>query len=199
MEHATKHRKAERIGRMQDRAQVHYLTHTVNAYGERMESWSSLGTFWAETKYMDLRSKEQELAGQETVRRAVQFTIRNTGVVNETMRVYAGQRLYDIESIGISNDRQYITLTCTQYDAGTLTTPEGEELMGNTSYLETFTGITGDTVTVTVYGGNIPDNKARVFVTVNGNETQAYQIAGSEIVLDWELVSDDFVTVRFFV
>jgi SPP1 family predicted phage head-tail adaptor len=184
---------------MQDRAQVHYLTHTVNAYGERVESWSSLGTFWAETKYMDLRSKEQELAGQETARRAVQFTIRNTGVVNETMRVYAGQRLYDIESISVSNDRQYITLTCKQYDTGALTTPEGGEMVGNTSYLETFTGITGNTVTVTVYGGNISDNKARVFVTVNGNETQSYSIAGSDIVLDWELVSDDFVTVRFFV
>lgn len=199
MEQATKYRKAERIGRMVHRPEIHFYTETIGDTGERVQTWQLLATVFAEVTYNDLRSKESEKAGQETVQQSVQFTIRKRSDVDETQRVYFNSRLYDIEAMSETADRQYITLTCKQYDFGAYAVPGGLGSVGELMYLQEFTGITGDTVTVTVYGGNVPDNKARVWVNLNGQEITQYSIAGTDIVLDFELVAEDVLTVRFAV
>ena len=187
MNNRTKYQRAERIGTMSQQAEIHSYTETVADSGYRSQNWQLLDTVWTAVTYQYLRSKEVELAGQETVRQSVQFRIRTRNDINETQRVYFQGRLYDIEAIGYSNDRLYATLTCRQYDAGEYITPEGSGSLGELLYLQSFTGETGDTVTVTVYGGNIPSNKARVWVSLNGQEITPYSIAGNQIVLDFSL------------
>lgn len=197
MEQATKYRKSERIGRMVHRPEIHFYTETVGDTGERVQTWQLLATVFAEVTYNDLRSKESEKAGQETVQQSVQFTIRKRSDIDETQRVYFNSRLYDIEALSYTADRQYMTLTCKQYDFGSYGVPAGTGIVGEVFYLQEFTGITGDTVTVTVYGGDIPNTKARVWVNLNGQEITQYSISGSDIVLDFELVAGDVLTVRF--
>jgi SPP1 family predicted phage head-tail adaptor len=195
MQNETKYRKAERIGRMNAKMQVHYAVQTLNAYGEREESWSSLGTFWTRVEYGS--EKEQPQSGQNTVMSEVRFWLRNTNQINETQRVYFNSRLYDIEGITITDDRQYMQLLCKQYDTGSLSVPQGGATVGNMAYLQEFTNTTGTTFTVTVYGGNIPTNKAQVFVKFNGSEIQNYSIAGNQIILDFSITEFDVLTVRF--
>lgn len=195
-----KYRKTERIGQLTDRIQVHYATETINTGGERLQTWYSLATVWAATDYNLLRSKEDEKGGQETTQQAVIFTVRHRTDIREEMRVYFDSRLYDIEAISRSNDRQYMNLRCTQYQSGSYDAPTGGILVGNTFYIESFTNATGATVTVTVYGGNVPDDKARVWVTLNGQDIAPalYEIEGSDIVLQgFELFASDTLTVRF--
>lgn len=200
MDNRRTYRKTERIGQLTDRIQIHYATETVNAGGERIPTWYSLATVWAATDYNLLRSKEDMKGGQETTQQAVIFTIRHRTDIREEMRVYFDSRLYDIEAIGRSNDRQYMNLRCTQYQSGTYDAPTGGTLVGGAFYIEEFTGATGDTVTITVYGGNIPDVKARVWVSLNGQELapSLFEIAGNAIVLQgFELIETDTLTVRF--
>ena len=201
MDSRGKYRKPERIGQLTDEIQVHYATETINTGGERLQTWYSLATVWAATDYNIQRSKENEKGGQETTQQVVIFTVRHRDDIREEMRVYFDSRLYDIEAISRSNDRQYMSLRCTQYQAGSYDAPTGGTLVGNAFYIESFTDTTGDTVTVTVYGGNVPDDKARVWVTLNGQDIAPalYEIEGSNIVLQgFELVATDTLTVRFF-
>jgi len=195
-----RHEKKERIGRMNERCEVHFSTTTVNGYGERVPAWQLLGTYWAGVKYFPLRSKEDEAAGQETVMQAIEFTLRDNDEVHEAMRVYWRSRLYDIEGIGRDETKQYIQLQCKQYAQGEYVAPGSEGAIGDLMYLQSFTGSTSDTVTVTVYGGNLPTNKAQVWVTLNGQELQEYTIDGADIVLTgFSLVETDTLTVRFVV
>lgn len=201
MDSRGKYRKTERIGQLTDEIQVHYATETVNTGGERLQTWYSLATVWAATDYNLLRSKEDLKGGQETTQQAVIFTVRNRSDILEEMRVYFDGRLYDIEAISRSNDRQYMNLRCTQYQTGTFDAPTGGTLTGNAFYIEEFTNTIGDTVTITVYGGNVPDDKARVWLSLNGQELapSLFEIAGTDIVLQgFELVATDTLTVRFF-
>lgn len=199
MDNRRTYNKSERIGRMVERPEIHFYTETVGASGERVQEWQLLATVWASVKYQDLRSQERELAGQETVRASVQFSIRQRSDINETMRVYFNSRLYDIESISESNDRQFNVLTCRQYDTGTLTTPGGTGTVGELMYIEEITGVTGDEVIVTVYGGNLPDDKARIWVVLNGQEIapSLFSIAGASIQLGFDLVTEDILVIRF--
>jgi SPP1 family predicted phage head-tail adaptor len=191
-----KYHKAERIGRMAERMQVHFATTTTNEYGERVQAWQALGTFWTAVTYLPLRSKEGEAAWQETVMTSVNFTLRDTAIT-ETMRVYYRQRLYDIEALSRSDDRQYLTLSCKQYEAAALATPDGEGAVGSDLYLQTFTGLTTNTVTVTVYGGNLPTSKAKIWLDLNGQTLHDYTVSGAVITLPFELMDTDTLTVRF--
>ena len=191
-----KYHKAERIGRMAERMQVHFATTTTNEYGERVQAWQALGTFWTAVTYFPLRSKEVEAAGQETVMSAVNFTLRDTAI-DETMRVYYRQRLFNIEALTRSDDRQYLTLTCKQYEAAALATPDGEGAVGSDLYLQTFTGLTANEVTVTVFGGNLPTNKAKIWLDLNGQTIHDYTVNGAVIELPFDLFDTDTLTVRF--
>lgn len=195
-----KYRKTERIGRMNSRVQLHYATETVNQYGERIEAWASAGTFWAALDYLPLRSKEGEMAGQETVQQEVNITIRKRALIDENWRAYTSGRLYDIVRISESNDAAYMVLGCKQIQAATLSTPEGGMPVSvSNAYTETFTGISSDRVTVTVHGGSIPTDKAFVFVFLNRQYITQYTISGDEIIFDgFTIDTFDTVTVTFF-
>lgn len=115
MDFLNKHRKAERIGRMNQQIALQSFTETVNAYGERVEVWTTAATVWAAVEYQPLRSKEGEQAGQEQAMLAVMFHIR-ARTVDEKYRVVYDGRTYDIVAVMKSNDRQYVTLVCKQID-----------------------------------------------------------------------------------
>lgn len=69
-------------------------------------------------------------------------------------------------------------------------------------YLQTFTGSTSDTVTVTANGGTLPTNTDALIVTLNGQElteTNDYTVNGSDIELEFNLVAEDVLKVRFFI
>jgi SPP1 family predicted phage head-tail adaptor len=192
-----KFRKNERIGRLNERVQIHFATATVNDYGERIQAWSGLGTYWARVEYG--AAKEAEAAGQETVMTAVNFIIRGNAAVTETMRVYYNGRLFDIEAISEDETRQYNTLLCRQFNASGVAEPEAEFSVGELAYTETFTELTGDEITVTVYGGLLPANAAQIFVFLNGQFISEWTHTGSVITLTgFELIETDVVTVTFF-
>lgn len=194
-----RHRKTERIGRMNERVQVHFATLDVNSYGERIETWEALGTYWAEVKYWPFRSKEGEAAGQETVMQSVQFTMRANSDVNEAMRAYWNTRLYDIEAISLDESKQYLTLTCKQYGQDETSPPSGEYTGNSLAYREEITGLTDSNIVVTVYGGNLPTNAAQIFVTMNGQFITEWTHVGSTITLTFTPESSDVFVVTFFV
>lgn len=69
-------------------------------------------------------------------------------------------------------------------------------------FKQTFTGITGDTVTVTANGGTLPTNTAAITVLLMGQElteTDDYTVNGSDIELEFNLVAEDKLTVRFLI
>lgn len=195
---AQKYHPKERSGQLNNRVQIHFPVLTVNNYGERVEAWQALGYRWAKVQYF--QKDESTEAGQVTPMTSVNFTIRNTGEINETMRVYHNERLYNIQAIHISQDRLFAKLLTEQYDTGTLVTPEGQGAIGQLAYIEHFSGINADRVTVTVFGGQVPQNKAQVFVTMNGQQIDQYIIAGSDIIFQgFEITDYDNITVRFFI
>ena len=193
-----KYERSERVGRLNERVQLHFATTTINSYGERVQAWSALGTFWAKVEYLN-RPKEAEAAGQETVMSAVHFTIRKNTDVTENMRVYFNGRLFDIEALTEDETRQYQTLICRQYSAFGVVEPESEFAVGNLAYTQTFTGLTGDEIVVTVYGGNLPANAAQIFVFYNGQFINDWTHTGDTITLTYVvLVETDVITITFF-
>lgn len=105
-----KYNKQERIGRLNTLVTIQSYTETVNAFGERAETWTTLATVWANVDDRLSQSSEAAESGQETIRQRVDFTIRNLSTVNERNRVSAGNKIYDIESIMTSDDNQFMTL-----------------------------------------------------------------------------------------
>ena len=225
-----KYNKPERIGRLRERIQIHFATETVNDYGERVRAWAGLGTFWANVEYnqqpkeaesgvitvscpplsasfwanveYNQQPKEAESGGQDTVMTRVMFTMRYNTDVSELQRVFYSGRLYDIETISISVDRQYMTLTTNQYGYFPGGAPDAEFSVGAVAYTEDFTGPTIDTgdnsVTVTVYGGLLPVNTAQIFVFYNGQYITQYTHSGSKITMDFDVIATDLITVTFF-
>jgi SPP1 family predicted phage head-tail adaptor len=110
MELKGKYRGAERIGRMQEFIALQNRTEAVNAFGERVETWTTVANVWANIEYRENRSRETEEAGQETALSYVKFSIRKRSDVNEITRVLHDSRYYDIEAIAESNCRQYSIL-----------------------------------------------------------------------------------------
>ena len=69
-------------------------------------------------------------------------------------------------------------------------------------FLQSFTGETGDTVTVTTNGGVLPTTAAAIWVTLNGQElfqTDDYAVNGSDIELTFNLQTTDRLVVRFLI
>jgi hypothetical protein len=130
---------------------------------------------------------------------SVNFTMRVNSDVTENMRVYYNGRLFDIEALTEDETRQYQTLICRQYSAFGVSEPESEFAVGNLAYTETFTGITGSDITVTVYGGLLPANVAQIFVFLNGQFISEWTHSGSVITFTgFELLETDVITVTFF-
>lgn len=69
-------------------------------------------------------------------------------------------------------------------------------------FKQMFTGSTSDTVTITVNAGVLPANTAAITVVLNGQElteTDDYTVNGSDIELEFNLVAEDKLTVRFLI
>lgn len=113
MNNPNKYRKQERIGRMRDSIDILYKTEATDAYGERVETWTTLATVFAMMQ-QSATSNEAIQAGQETAQQETRYSIRYRNDVNETNRVAHNGRTFDIESVTYSNDMQFVTLGCRQ-------------------------------------------------------------------------------------
>ena len=66
-------------------------------------------------------------------------------------------------------------------------------------YSESFTGVSGTSVTITVNGGILPDTISHIFVYVNGvHQASGWYVDGSQIKFTWSLEDND-VQVRFLI
>lgn len=105
--------KSEEIGNMDARIVLQSLAQSVNGYGERVETWSTLATVWAQVSYNIKPSKEDDVGtGKQVVEQEVIFRIRMRSDVSEQNRISYDSRTYDIIAIEKTADRQFMLLSC---------------------------------------------------------------------------------------
>jgi len=83
------------------------VTESVDTFGQRVQSFSTLAVVWA--KVEEKRGAEGEQSNQIVATRMVEFLIRYRAGLNERMRVVYRGNTYMIESI-ISGDERKNTL-----------------------------------------------------------------------------------------
>lgn len=91
-----------KIGKLDRRITIERATLTVNDYGERAETWTTLATVWAEVNYRPGSGSETIQSDQIYAVQRVRFVIRYSSTVSGVRpsdRVsYAGQ-YYQIEAV----------------------------------------------------------------------------------------------------
>lgn len=99
------------IGRLDTRITLQSYTSSADAYGQKIETHSTLATVWAWVKYA--RGDERIMANRETVVADCIFVIRYRSTVNEKVRIYDGTNYFDIVHIAESTDgrHRYMELT----------------------------------------------------------------------------------------
>jgi len=102
--------KSEQIGKMRERVTIQTASEAANAYGERIETWSTLATVWAQVEYRLAVGDEDLRADRMTALRTVHFTIRSRTDFTEKARIGYRDKTYNITSIAESPDRAFQTL-----------------------------------------------------------------------------------------
>lgn len=99
------------IGRLDKRITLQSYTATADAYGQKVETYSTLATVWAWVKYAS--GSERILANRETAVADCIFVIRYRSTVTEKTRISYDSVLYDIIHIATSTDgrKRYMELT----------------------------------------------------------------------------------------
>lgn len=104
--------KGEEIGNMDARIELQSVAQSINTFGERVETWTTFATVWAQAEYELKPSKEGEEAGKESVKQEVIFRIRTRADVSEQSRILYDSRYHDIVSMEKTPDRQFMLLKC---------------------------------------------------------------------------------------
>jgi SPP1 family predicted phage head-tail adaptor len=94
-------------GDFDQRITIQNVTESVDTFGQRVQSFSTLAVVWA--KVEEKRGAEGEQSNQIVATRMVEFLIRYRAGLNERMRVVYRGNTYMIESI-ISGDERKNTL-----------------------------------------------------------------------------------------
>ncbi len=94
-------------GDFDQRITIQNVTESVDTFGQRVQSFSTLAVVWA--KVEEKRGMEGEQSNQIVATRMVEFLIRYRAGLNERMRVVYRGNTYMIESI-ISGDERKNTL-----------------------------------------------------------------------------------------
>jgi SPP1 family predicted phage head-tail adaptor len=90
-----------RFGSMDSRVAIQRATLTVNAYGERAESWATIATVWAEVQYK-VGGGESIQSDQVMSKQPIHFIIRYSSDVSDLKpsdRVSYKSNVYQIEGI----------------------------------------------------------------------------------------------------
>ena len=100
-----------RIGNLDKRITLQSYTTATDAYGQKVETYSTLATVWAWVRYGS--GSERIMANRETAVADCIFVIRFRSTVTEKTRILYGSDYYDIIHIAHSTDgrRRYMELT----------------------------------------------------------------------------------------
>lgn len=91
-----------RFGSMDRRIAIQRATLTVNAYGERAESWATIATVWAEVQYKEGSGSESIQSDQVMSKQPIHFIVRYSSDVSDLKpsdRVSYKSNVYQIEGI----------------------------------------------------------------------------------------------------
>ena len=94
-------------GDFDQRIVIQNVTESVDQFGQRIRSFSTLAAVWA--KVEEKSGTEGEVSYQLTANRRVQFMVRWRNDVNEKMPIVYRGKIYEIESI-ISDDARKHTM-----------------------------------------------------------------------------------------
>lgn len=94
-------------GDFDQRIVIQNVTESVDQFGQRIRSFSTLAAVWA--KVEEKSGTEGEVSYQLTANRKVQFMVRWRNDVNEKMPIVYRGKIYEIESI-ISDDARKHTM-----------------------------------------------------------------------------------------
>lgn len=87
-----------RIGELRHRVAIQKTTTVQDEFGQPIETWQDVCTVWA--KIEDLSGREYLIAKQIPANElTTRITIRWQNDIEPTMRIIAGQRIFDIQSI----------------------------------------------------------------------------------------------------
>lgn len=92
-------------GDFDQRITIQNVTESVDTFGQRVQSFSTLANVWA--KVEEKSGFEGEQSNQIVAERKVQFLIRWRNDINERMRVSYRSKIYEIESIINGDERQH--------------------------------------------------------------------------------------------
>ena len=94
-------------GDFDQRIVIQNVTESVDQFGQRIRTFSTLAAVWA--KVEEKSGTEGEVSYQLTANRRVQFMVRWRNDVNEKMPIVYRGKIYEIESI-ISDDARKHTM-----------------------------------------------------------------------------------------
>ena len=94
-------------GDFDQRIVIQNVTESVDQFGQRIRSFSTLAAVWA--KVEEKSGTEGEVSYQLTANKKVQFMVRWRNDVNEKMPIVYRGKIYEIESI-ISDDARKHTM-----------------------------------------------------------------------------------------
>jgi len=109
-----------RISKLQQRITIQRRSSTLDAYGQEINSWSDIGTVWAEVKPLSGREKmrtnamvvESQLTHQVTVRYSTLFLPSTTA---DAWRILFESRIFNITaSWNVDEANKTIIFDCTE-------------------------------------------------------------------------------------
>lgn len=129
-----KYRKKERIGQLNTRVAIQNSIDSTNDFGEKVANWGTYITVFAQLKYSLGGSDERQVNDRRTAVTRCDFVIRYRTDLDETMRIVADGKGFDILSI-LNTDpkRQYMTIEGLykqgQYDVSAVNIDDDERLI----------------------------------------------------------------------
>jgi SPP1 family predicted phage head-tail adaptor len=105
-----------KFGRMDARITIQRATVVTNDYGERVPTWATLATVWADVIWREGSGAERIASDQILSKQPVHFLIRYSTTVSSVSakdRVSYGSKSYEIETIQEIGRNDGLRLTCT--------------------------------------------------------------------------------------
>jgi len=105
-----------KFGRMDARITIQRATVVTNDYGERVPTWATLATVWADIIWREGSGAERIASDQILSKQPVHFLIRYSTTVSSVSakdRVSYGGKSYEIETIQEIGRNDGLRLTCT--------------------------------------------------------------------------------------
>lgn len=100
-------------GELRHRLRLQVATTTKDAMGTPVQAWVDVAPLWAKRTNLLKDTAEAVLSGAEVARQTVRFDMRPRAI-DPTMRlVDAAGVVFDIRSIGLSNDRSELAVIAT--------------------------------------------------------------------------------------